>query len=310
MAGRDIRRLVAFAHMASGPEKVLTARRLIAGVRSVGDLPVYIPDDKEGLARRIAQDVDGIQVLDGKERSFGTEETMRWVTMMVDAGVAVLIVVGGDGTQRLVAKVNPPIPIMPVAGGTNNVSCWTGDQTAAGIAAGWVAAFGLSAGVGARLKILRVRVDDGPDDLALIDLAHIRSPFVGALAVWEADAVSSLFLNVADPVRPGLSNVGGFIAPIGAADDRALYIELGEGGTSARGILAPGLMATFHVRNHRLLKLGEVYSLRLPEASTIALDGERTVTLRPGQVATVWTERSGPLVVNPARVLAADRHNG
>ena len=88
------------------------------------------------------------------------------------------------------------------------------------------------------------------------------------------------------------------------------YISSWVRGGRRPGILAPGLMATFHVRNHRLLKLGEVYSLRLPEASTIALDGERTVTLRPGQVATVWTERSGPLVVDPARVLAADRHNG
>jgi hypothetical protein len=303
MAGRDIRRLVALAPMASAPEKVLRVRRVVAGIEAVG-ARALVADDGHGIAREAAfaarGRVDLLAVPPGED---GPEATRAAVAALTGAGVAVLVALGGDGTQRAVARAAPSVPVLPLAGGTNNVACWTGDETAAGIAAGLVALGAVPAGeVGRPAKVLVVGTEDGEEDLALVDVALVRTAHVGALAVWEAQAVQSLVLAVADPTRPGLSNVGGFVAPLTAADDTVLVLDLDQG-PRFPGVLAPGAVGWFAVRGYRRVPLGVPVCLRSERAATVALDGERTRTVHPGEMVRVRGERRGPVVLDPEAVL-------
>jgi len=304
-AGRDIRRLVAHAAMVSGPEKMLKVRRIIAGAQAFGEMPVYMVADSEGLAQRLGQDVAGVHVVSASSATLGgwngAEATAEAVHRLEDLGVDLLVVIGGDGTQRQVAKAAPSLPVLPLAGGTNNVACWVGEDTVAGMAAAAVVREGpppRRAG-----KILRVETESGARDLALVDVAWTSAPFVGALAVWDPSLVSRLVLGVADPVRPGLSNVGGQVAPLAEGDDAVLDLVVDAAGSPVPTVLAPGLLTTMFVASHRRLALHTVVPGTWPHAFTVALDGERSLTCRGGELVRVWGERTGPQWLSPTEIL-------
>ena len=46
MAGRDIRRLVAYASLQSQPEKAQAARRIAAGLAAVPGVALLVPEDR------------------------------------------------------------------------------------------------------------------------------------------------------------------------------------------------------------------------------------------------------------------------
>ena len=60
--------------------------------------------------------------------------------MMWDEGCRVFIVLGGDGTSRIVARSFPDAIMLPLSTGTNNVFPYRLEATVAGMAAGLVAA--------------------------------------------------------------------------------------------------------------------------------------------------------------------------
>lgn len=300
-AGRDIRRLVARAGMVSGPDKMLQLRRVIAGTQALGAVPVYLVADEEGLAQRVGADEPAVTVLPGGGRLAGPDATALAVHRLEDAGVDAVAVIGGDGTQRQVAKAHPQVPVLPLAGGTNNVACWLGEDTVAGLALAHVVRDGPPAVPCG--KVLVVETDSGQNDLAVVDVAWVAAPFVGALAVWDGGLVSRLVLGVADPLRPGLSNVGGHVNPVAAADDAVLELVLGPRGQVVPAVLAPGLLVDLAVASHRRHPLDQDISGTLAEPFTVALDGERTLTLRPHEHVRVTARRTGPRWLDPAVVL-------
>ncbi len=305
MAGRDIRRLVAHASLQSQPEKALAAHRIIAGVNRISGMEVLLPDDQAGFFSWLQTDLSRearVQVI--PRSSFAQDSTAAWIVMLVEAGAEALIVVGGDGTQRNAAQAYPEVPMLPVAGGTNNVACYLGDQTAGGYAVAlWLDRRLSPQDGGDRAKVLHVRLSDGREDMALIDVALTTRSYTGAMAVWDVDDVEALVLSRADPVRPGLSNAGGFLDPISFEEDRGLYVTLGPGGAPVPAVLAPGLMVDFPVLRHRSIAFEETVTLaRTDGPGTLSLDGERTIVLKAGQSADVTLDRDGPWMLDPAKI--------
>ncbi len=317
MAGRDIRRLVAFASLQSTPEKLLVIRRLLSGLAVFRDeVQVLIPADYEGLSELVASEAKRqfgmkVSVVGELMSPSSADTTLAWTRQLEEAGVEVIIAIGGDGTQRNVAQARPQVPILPIAGGTNNVACWIGDQTAAGYAAGLYATERERyAGELRRAKVLHVHVKN-QDDLALIDVALVRQTFTGALAVWNPEDVVALAVTVADPTRPGLSNVAGYVEPLTPVEDAYVWLKLGAVQTGLGphyGVLAPGLMTPFYVVDHRRMALNQPLKIEIPDAGgRLALDGERTIVVRPGDSAWLEARRDGPQYLQPERILRAFR---
>lgn len=307
MAGRDIRRVVAAASLQSSPEKLLTIRRILAGVAAMPGIRVAMLSDREGFAEYVASELSrdiSIEVIDGPDDDGGALTT-RGVRTLQEAGAEAIIVIGGDGTQRNAAEAFPAIPLLPIAGGTNNVACWGGDQTAAGYAAALYVTRHLDPlEAGWRSKVIHVRIG-AREHLALIDVGLVRQPFTGALAVWREEDVEAVVLAVADPTRPGLSNVGGFVHPVGVEDDLGLSLDFTQtgSGTSVPAVLVPGLMVTLGLARARPLALDEEVQWSRSHSRTLALDGERTVVLRAGDVAHITIRRDGPFVLDPRKIL-------
>jgi hypothetical protein len=114
-----------------------------------------------------------------------------------------------------------------------------------------------------------------------------------------------VFLTRAEPASIGLSSIGARLCPISMTEDAGLYFRPGlpadssgaQGeNTTVLAPVAPGMVSPVSIAEWRLLPLGErVRVSRSP--CTIALDGEREFSVRPGQEVEVVVSKNGPRVV-------------
>ncbi len=140
-------------------------------------------EDRGGVAARISRILETPawrqrrlpRVSFVETREDGPAGTLTAARTMAEAGVRALIVLGGDGTHRLVAQVCGDIPMTALSTGTNNVFPSICEATTAGIATGLVATGRLSrAAATMKNKILRVQVN-GIQELALVDVCVSRA---------------------------------------------------------------------------------------------------------------------------------------
>lgn len=297
-SGRDIRRLVAGASVFGNADKAGMVFRLLSGLGATGVERVLMLPAGDGLSvtlhrhLRTARDLPVLEELqmplDGSARD-STEAVLR----MREAGVRAIVVLGGDGTHRVVAKACGDVPLCAISTGTNNAFPELRETTVAGMAVGHVA----SGRAAALRRECALRVGD---DLALVDVAVSRERFIGARAVWRPEDVSELFVTFANPAAVGLSAIAGALATLPRAGGRGLHVRLGPGRTVIVPV-APGLVAPVSVAEHRVIELGEETALE-PGVGTIALDGERELERR-GEATTV-TLVPGPLTIDVEATLA------
>jgi predicted polyphosphate/ATP-dependent NAD kinase len=307
-SGKDIRRLVAYGICFDNQEKVNIVKRCLLGLAATGvDRVVYMPD-YYGIVRRA---LDGL--LQGHQLPFAIEAVdMEMTATQVDSsqaagqmnrdGVNCIIVLGGDGTNRMVAKTCGDTPLVPISTGTNNVFPQMLEGTIAGLAAG-VVARGL-AGYPAvhpskRLVIMKNGV---PIDMALIDAVVLKDIFIGSRAIWDEERILRVVLTRGEPDDIGMSSIGGNLQPVGIMDNQGLVVDIGPGPTRVMVPIAPGLIKTIAIADYRILDLEEQISIQNGPC-VIALDGEREVEVAPGDEVTIKLTFDGPRVVDAGLAL-------
>ena len=129
--------------------------------------------------------------------------------MMVASGANCLVTLGGDGTNRMVAKASGAVPIMPISTGTNNVFPVMIEGTIAGLAAGLVAVGAANAAV---FRAPRIDVwqagNEAVQDLALVDAVVYAEQFIASRAIWDEAKIREIILtrpNRATLVSPRLA---------------------------------------------------------------------------------------------------------
>ncbi len=310
-SGRDIRRLVAHGSVFGNDEKVRIVRRLLAGLNAVGVKQALIMPDSYGIGMR---SLDGLRIsmdvrLLDMRVGWTQEDSTRAAKLLAEAGAGCIIVLGGDGTNRVVARGCGEVPLVSVSTGTNNVFPTMLEGTVAGMAAGLVATGAVPLEeVAIRRKRLEVWIDGELRDLALVDLAVSHDTFVGARALWDASQLAEVVLTCAVPGSIGLSALGTVVRPIAVDEPCGLHLELGPGGRQAWVPIAPGLIKHVPVRSYRVIDIGECVELNVG-TGTLALDGEREVETRGGTIA-VRLSAEGPWQVDVSRALAAAAARG
>lgn len=312
-SGRDIRRLVAHASVFGNNEKVNILQRVLLALDTLGIDHVSIMPDSYGL---------GIRALDGlKLHSLwadilempvtGTDrDSTEAAALLSSRGVDCIVVLGGDGTNRVVAKGCGDTPIVPVSTGTNNVFPAMIEGTVAGMAAGLVATRAVDLDeVTYRAKRLELFLEGELVEIALIDVVTSSDLWVGSRAIWNPGRIREAVLARAEPGSIGVSSVGSCFRPLGCRDDHGMYLALGPGGTRVLVPVAPGLLTRVAVREHRVLSIGESVVLD-SQASTVALDGEREIELYGQHTITVRLTMNGPRVVDFARCMELAARSG
>ena len=314
-ASKDIRRLVAQGRVVPDWEKVNMVRRALIGLQSTAVERVVAMPDSGNLCRRAADDAGITLPLETLPMSplYTEGDTMRAAGLMADMGVGCLITLGGDGTNRAVAAATSQIPLVAISTGTNNIFPVMVEGTLAGIAAGLVASCRLPlADTTVTSKTLQVRVNGESRDLALVDVAISRERYVGTRAIWDLATVQEVFLTRAEPAGIGLSAVGGRLYPLSLSDVGGLRYRLvgsnpvpDESEMPAATVLAPvapGIVEPAIIAEWEPLQEGVPVALE-PRYCTVALDGERSLTLTPEDTVEILLARDGPPVVQVQRTL-------
>jgi len=295
-SGRDIRRLVTGASVFDNAEKGSMVFRLMAGLGAAGVERVLMMPAADGVGSALERQLRNrhatlpdaafpeLQVLDQAPRGTA-EDTVAAVAEMCAQDVAAIVVLGGDGTHRVVAAGCGETPLCALSTGTNNVFPEMREATVAGLAVGLVATGRVAPGTAlTRADAIRVEVGER-SEMALVDVAVSQARFVGSRAVWRAADVSEVFVALSTPGAVGLSSIAGLLAP------GPLHVRLAPPAEAALVLdvpLAPGLVVPVGVAEYGPLTRAEVS----PGAGTLALDGEReiertehdrvTVELTPG----------------------------
>jgi predicted polyphosphate/ATP-dependent NAD kinase len=305
-SGRDIRRLVAHGSVFSNNEKVSIVRRILLGLDAVGVDRVFFMPDTFRIGWRALESLTLKLVAEPLEMTVrdAPSDSQTAAAALAERGVACIITLGGDGTNRAVAKGSGDTPLLALSTGTNNVFPVMMEGTVAGLAAGVVATGIVGVEEAARpSKRLEVAVEGQEPDIALVDAAVSRDVFIGARAIWDPGRLRHLVLARAGLHYIGLSSIGGAVRPQGLGDDEGLYLELGEGGETVLAPIAPGLIHRVGVAHSQVLEIGGAVDLELGSC-TIALDGEREIEIGRPRPVRFSLSANGPRVIDPRLALS------
>jgi hypothetical protein len=304
-SGKDIRRLVAYGSVFDNNEKVNIVRRVILGLDAMGVKDVMIMPDYFGIGVRAIEDLKvslKVTFLDMKLENT-QDDSARAAELLHKSGVACIITLGGDGTNRVVAKTCGETPLLPISTGTNNVFPSMVEGTLAGMAAG-VVAINASSRTDFLKQVPRLVVKYGSEivDTALIDIVVSKPGFIGSRAVWDISTLQEIFLSKAEPGHIGFSSIGGNIADLPFSNGKGIHITIGPGAHEIKAPIAPGLIRSVPVKAYRLFEPGEEIPLSLAPAM-LALDGERERIEGKKRQVSVAIDLKGPWVIDIQRAL-------
>jgi len=306
-SGKDIRRLIAHGSVFDNQEKVSIVRRVMLGLQAAGVEEVVFMPDYYDIGYRAVQGVQldlRTSTLDMRMEA-NQDDSTEAARLMREMGAGAVITLGGDGTNRAVAKEIGGVPMMPISTGTNNVFPQMIEGTIAGLAAGLVASGQLPVEEVTEKKLrLEVIRDDQVVDIALIDVVVYAETFIGSRAVWDMSKVRELMLTQATPGNIGMSSVGAglFCAELDARRGVYLRMDEGHGPLELTAPVAPGLVSPIHVSAYRLLEIGRQIPVGFAP-SVLALDGEREVKVRPNDGTAVRLSDAGPRVIDPRKTM-------
>jgi predicted polyphosphate/ATP-dependent NAD kinase len=302
-SGKDIRRLVAYGICFDNQEKVNIVKRCLLGLAAAGVERVLYMPDYYGIVRRAAEGLGSgrrlpLDIIELDMDMTATQaDSSQAADKMYREGVGCLITLGGDGTNRMVAKTCADIPLVPISTGTNNVFPQMLEGTIAGLAAGMVAR-GLAAYPAVHpSKRLIISKNGTAVDMALIDAVVVKDVFIGSRAIWDEKRIRQVVLTRGEPDNIGISSIGGNLHPVGPEDEKGLLIDMGPGSTIAVVPIAPGLIRPVAIRDFRILDIGEQLTIS-DGPFVIALDGEREVEVGEGEQVTIRLAFDGPKVVD------------
>lgn len=305
-SGKDIRRLAGKASVFDNREKLAIVRRAVIGAIAAGATRFVYMSDSHGIVKQaIAETTIPRGVRFEALPSSGTASAMDTIVaaeQMAQKDCAVVLVLGGDGTNRAFVRGWQDATLVSLSTGTNNVFPVMAEATVAGMALGLVATGKVaSRSVASQAKLIEIDIEDEEQDIALIDAVITRDAFIGAKALLDPSQLKEALLCRAEPAAVGITSLGGLVRPVSDQDDFGLHLTFGEGGRQLFAPMGPGMFATVNIGKTRLVKFDQV--VRTLGPSVIALDGERERVLATGQRIEMRISRRGPWVVDLAATL-------
>ncbi len=311
-SGKDIRRLVARSSVFDNNEKVNILRRILLALEAGGVRRAVFMPDYYGLGEhaieglKVSLDVLFLPMQVHADERDSTEAARR----LREMGAGCIITLGGDGTNRAVAKESGAVPLVPISTGTNNVVPYMVEGTVAGLAAGLIATGAVDpekvSCIAKRLEIYR---DGVLIDIALVDVAVSSDLFIASRALWDPSRIREVVLAQATSDSVGMSAIGSRVQVIGPDDELGMYLRVGPNGTRVLAPVAPGLVTSVCIHDCQTLSVGDEVTLDAVP-STVALDGERTLKGFPGRTMHVRLTRNGPRIVDIEACMAEGIRQG
>ena len=316
-SGKDIRRLVSHATVIDNNEKVNIVERIILGAQGCGIDIVYIMADTFQIGNRVIDDlitskelkVD-IKLIDIKLNG-NVSDTINTAKIMEDMKVGCIVALGGDGTNRAIAKSIDETPLISLSTGTNNVYPDMIEGTVAGMAAAVVASKRFDAcHTCLRDKRIEIFKNGVFTDIALIDAVISNNLFVGSKAIWNIEDILKVIVSRAHPASIGFSSLIGCMMTIKEEDDFGAAVDLNSCGRTVIAPIAAGVIKKVNVGKLPRLNLHEEHYYKTGDKGIIAVDGEREIPFKEGDEFIFKIVRNGPCHVDVRRTLEIAQENG
>ncbi|MDD2585603.1 MAG: NAD(+)/NADH kinase [Syntrophomonadaceae bacterium] len=303
-SGKDIRRLVAHSITFNNQEKVNIVQRAILGMEKVGIKKIMYMPDYYGIVPRALDGLPNsyhlhVQLVEANMEMTGTQEdSTQAAEIMNQSGAGCIFTLGGDGTNRMVAKGCGEVPLLPISTGTNNVFPQMLEGTTAGIAAGIVAR-GLIKKDAAVKKMKKIEVlkDGQLVDMALVDAVVLKDVFIGSRAIWDEERIQQVVVTRGDPISIGISAIAGNLQLVEINDKYGMAINIGPGKTTVMVPIAPGLIKQIPIKDYQLINPGEEIKVAQGPC-VIALDGEREIEVGENDNYSLKISLNGPRVID------------
>ena len=310
-SGKDIRRLVSHATVIDNNEKVNIIERIILGAQKFGVEKIFIMPDSFMMGYQVqdklllSEELNvKIEVLDFKIKA-APKDTEKAAEMLEELGVGCVVVLGGDGTNRLVAKYLKTIPLIGLSTGTNNAYPEMIEGTIAGMAAAAIA----SDSIDTRLtctkdKIIEIYRNDEFIDIALMDVVLSDELVVGAKAIWNLSYIKQIIVSKCHPASIGFSAIVGVNQCIRAEDDFGGSLKLNNGGQNHfYAPIAAGKIVPVTAGEIELIPLDQFFHWHAEYKGMIAIDGEREIKFKKGDRLAFKIVRNGPVHVDVKKTL-------
>lgn len=316
-SGKDIRRLVSHATVVDNNEKVNIVKRIILSAQGCGVERIYIMPDTFLIGYKAIEDLKiskelniDVEILNMNIKGNVTD-TIRATEIMEKIGVKCIVVLGGDGTNRAVAKAITNTPLIGVSTGTNNVYPEMIEGTVVGMAAGVIASQTCNIGETCmRDKRVEVFRDGQLVDIALVDCVISKQTYVGSKAVWNIEEIDQVIVSRAHPAAIGFSTIVGTSLIVEEEDDFGALIQVNSGRDRVIVPIAAGTIQEILVDKPRILGLDESVHFKPTYNGIMALDGEREVPFKAGEDIEIKVTRRGPYRVIIDRTLELAQRNG
>ncbi|OPL08732.1 MAG: ATP-NAD kinase [delta proteobacterium ML8_F1] len=316
-SGKDIRRLVSHATVIDNNEKVNIIERVILGAQTFGVKKIYVMPDSFMMGFKVMEKLElsgelnvEIEILDMKIKA-SPKDTQVAATMLEEMQVGCIVVLGGDGTHRLVAKAINKVPLIGISTGTNNAYPKMLEGTVAGMAAAAAATNAIDYETFCeRDKIIEVSKNGELVDIALMDVVISDEIYIGAKAIWNLETIKHVIVSNCHPASIGFSAILGANIKIEETDDFGAALKINSGTNHFLAPIAAGSIVRVTSEEVQRINLGESFTLEPDYKGMIALDGEREVSFVKGDLLSFKILRNGPRHVVVNRILESALENG
>ncbi|NLY71052.1 MAG: ATP-NAD kinase [Clostridiales bacterium] len=316
-SGKDIRRLVAHATVFNNNEKTNIIKRVVLSAQELGvDKVIIMPEfyqmgsvvkNRLELSKELKCEIE----IADFELDHDLTDSVKAIKYMEDKGVGCVVTLGGDGTNRAVAKAVKNVPLITISTGTNNVYPDMIEGTVAGMAAAVVASkrFDIES-LTTKDKRIEIYKDGDLVDIALVDAVVTLETFIGVKAVWNYENIKAVIVARSHPASIGFSSIVGMRQIINPDDDFGAYVELNEKGKSVISPVSVAALRKIVASDPVILKLGEEYEFKASFRGSIALDGEKEILFDEGDTFIFKITKNGPYRVDVVKTLETAQKAG
>ncbi len=300
-SGKDIRRIISDAFTFNNFEKLNVVKRIVNSALSISKPKFIFMPDSFGFGKYLKKEFpDSVNVLDFVPE--GENDTAKAANLMVNLDVCCIVILGGDGTNRLAAKNSQQTPLIPISTGTNNTFPYFYDGTIVGSAIGAIA---IKEEIAKKSMVQQKRIEilrnEKLYDIALVDVAVIENDFIGSKAVYNSEKIKKIFVSFGEPKSIGLSSIFGFYLPIGRKENAGGFCKLGKNNSSVLAPIMPGKLSKVNIEKIKKVKINEEILIEDKNA-ILSLDGERKIYT--GQTPfSIRITKSGPVIIDIEKVM-------
>ena len=311
-SGKDIRRLVSHATVIDNNEKVNIIERIILGAQNFGVDKIYIMPDSYMMGYKVQDKLKlseelkvEIEVLDMKIKA-SPKDTEKAAQIMEDKKIGCVVVLGGDGTNRLAAKYLKTVPLIGVSTGTNNAYPKMLEGTTVGIAAAVVASKGYDTNLSCRKdKIIEIYKNGEFIDICLMDAVISNEQYIGSKAIWDLDNIKKIIVSNCHPASIGFSAIVGVNKHIDERDDFGAVLNLNSGENKFLAPVSAGKVTELSSGDLEIIQLNQSIDWEAKFKGIIAADGEREIVFNIGDKFKFKITRGGPIHVDVRKTMEA-----